>query len=450
MLNTNIFRQYDIRGVVGTELTEEIVFLIGKAYGTFIKRKNLKTAVIGGDARLSTPSFKAEFSKGMRSVGIDVIDIGLVATPVLYFAIWKLKTDGGIMITASHNPAEYNGIKMNIGLKSVYAESIQEILSLIQKEDFDTGRGSLKAYNTIDDEYMDYIVERIHLDRPVNVVVDAGNGVGGPYLPKILRKLGCQVEELYCEPDGTFPNHHPDPTVKKYNKDLIAKVLEKEAEVGLGLDGDADRIGVIDETGEMLYGDQILNIIARDFLKQNQGEIVMADVKCSKNLFDDIAKHGGKPLMYKTGHANIKDKMQRENIKICGEMSGHIFLGDRFLGFDDAIYVSCRFVEIMSKSNKKVSSFLSDQPKLFNTPEIHIESTDADKFTVVEKVRDSFIKEDYDVNSTDGMRITFDDGWGLCRASNTTPVLVLRYEAVTEKRLLEIKNLIEDRVQKFL
>ncbi len=447
MVNPQIFRQYDIRGVVDKDLTDEILYLIGKGYGTYLRRQNLKKACIGGDVRLSTPRFKDQFIKGMRETGIDVIDVGIMATPVLYYSIWKLKTDGGVMITASHNPAEYNGIKMNKGLQSVYGEKIQDILKLIQTQDFETGEGTLSTNDEMHESYKDYVVAGIKLDRPVKVIVDAGNGSGGPYLPEILRRLGCEVKELYCEPDGLFPNHHPDPTVEKYMTDLIAEVKNSDAEVGLGLDGDADRIGVIDENGKMLFGDQILNIIARDFLKNNPGEKIIADVKSSVNLFDDIKKQGGIPIMFKTGHANIKSKMQAENIKVSGEMSGHIFLKDRYLGFDDAIYVCARFVEIMSKTDKPVSRFLEDQPKMFNTPELHIQSTDDDKFNIVAKVRDSFIKEGYNVNDTDGMRITFEDGWGLCRASNTTPVLVLRFEALTEERLHEIQKLVEDRIK---
>jgi len=448
MINPTIFRQYDIRGVVDQDLTNETLFLIGKGYGTYLRRIGGKTAAIGGDARLSTPVFKEHFIKGLLEVGVDVTDVGICATPVLYYSIWKLQTDGGVMITASHNPPEYNGIKMNHGLQSVYGEQIQEILKLIQNEDFETGKGNLIQNNEMGDSYMDYVASGIKLQRPVKVIVDAGNGMGGPYLPQILRRLGCEVKEMFCEPDGTFPNHHPDPTIEKYMTKLIEAVKTSDAEVGLGLDGDADRIGVIDENGKMLLGDQILNIIARDFLQDHPGEKIIGDVKCSKNFFDDIRKHGGIPIMYKTGHANIKSKMHEEGLKVSGEMSGHIFLKDRYLGYDDAIYVCCRFVEIISKANIPVSQFLADEPKMYNTPEIHFPSTDEAKFALVARVRDSFIQEGYDVNDIDGMRITFKDGWGLCRASNTTPVLVLRYEAETEERLLEIQKLIEDRIQK--
>jgi len=446
MVNPTIFRQYDIRGVVDTDLFPETVYNIGKGYGTFLRRLGKTSAVIGGDARLSTETFKAECIRGMREVGIDVIDIGMVASPVMYFAIWKLQTDGGIMITASHNPAEYNGIKMNLGLTSVFGQQIQDILKLIQTEDYEQGNGSLRQEN-VDKVYKKYIIDNIHLERPVKVVVDGGNGVGGPYLPEILRALGCEVIEMYCEPDGRFPNHHPDPTVEKYMGDLIEVMKNSDAEVGIGLDGDADRTGIIDEKGHLLYGDQMLNILVRDFLAKNPGERIIGDVKCSKNFFDDIKKHGGVPIMYKTGHANIKNKMFEEGIKVAGEMSGHVFLGDRYLGFDDAIYVGCRFVEIMSKTDKPVSSFLDDQPVMYNTPEIHVQSTDAEKFELVNRVRDSFIAEGCDVNTIDGMRLTYPDGWALCRASNTTPVLVLRFEAETPERLVEIQKLVESRIE---
>lgn len=450
MVNPQIFRQYDIRGLVDSDLTDDSVYQIGWGFGTHLRNLNLQTAVIGGDARLSTPRFKRKFSEGLMDAGIDVTDVGFVATPVLYFAIWHLKTDAGVMITASHNPSEYNGIKLNRGLQSVYGEEIQEILNLILDGKFRKGSGKLTTFENIGDIYIEYLLNNIRLERPVKLIIDAGNGAGGPYLLPILKRLGCQVECLFCEPDGRFPNHHPDPTVEKNLKQLISRVRETGAEVGIGLDGDADRMGVVDEKGKMLFGDQTLNIFVRDFLKKNPGEKIIADVKCSKNLFDDIRKFGGEPIMYKTGHANIKTRMQELNIKLSGEMSGHIFFNDRYLGFDDAIYGACRFVEIMSNTDLPVSEFLADQPRMFNTPELHIPSTDEEKFKVVERVRDSFLAEGYDVNDIDGMRMTFRDGWALCRASNTTPVLVLRFEAETEARLAEIRQLVEERIKKFL
>lgn len=450
MINAQIFRQYDIRGIVGEDLTDESLYLIGKGYGTYLRERGYTSVAVGGDARLSTPGFIDEFCRGLLSTGCDITKVGIVATPVLYYSIWKLKTDGGAMITASHNPSQYNGVKLNLGLGSVYAEELQKVLQIIQSGKFASGEGILRSNDTMDADYMDYIVNNIKLKRPVRVVVDGGNGMGGPYLPKILRRLGCEVIELFTDPDGTFPNHHPDPTVEKYMTQLSAKVVESGFEVGIGLDGDADRIGVVDEKGKMLFGDQILNILARDYLKTNQGKAIIADVKCSKNLYDDISKHGGIPIMYKTGHANIKMRMKEIGVDFAGEMSGHVFLADRYLGFDDAIYVSCRFVEVMSGTAAPVSSYLADQPKMYNTPELHIKCTDEAKFEVVAKVCAEFQAEGYDVNDIDGARITFADGWGLVRASNTTPVLVTRYEATSEARMLEIQALIEGKIKKHI
>ncbi len=450
MINAQIFRQYDIRGIVGEDLTAESMYLIGKGFGTYLQERGKTSVAVGGDARLSTPGFIDEFCRGLLSTGCDIIKVGIVATPVLYYSIWKLKTDGGAMITASHNPSQYNGIKLNLGLGSVYAEELQKVLHIIQSGNFAKGEGSLSSNDAMDADYMDYIVDRIKLKRPVKVVVDGGNGMGGPYLPKILRRLGCEVIEMFTDPDGTFPNHHPDPTVEKYMTQLSAKVVESAFEAGLGLDGDADRIGVVDEHGKMLFGDQILNILARDYLKSNQGKAIIADVKCSKNLYDDIRKHGGTPIMYKTGHANIKMRMKEIGVDFAGEMSGHVFLADRYLGFDDAIYVSCRFVEVMSSTTAPVSSYLADQPKMYNTPELHIKCTDEAKFEVVAKVCAEFQAEGYDVNDIDGARITFEDGWGLVRASNTTPVLVTRFEATSEARMLEIQQLIEGKIGKYI
>ncbi len=450
MIKGEVFRQYDIRGVVGEQLNQESYYLIGKGFGTMLTGKGLKSIVIGGDARHSTRGFMDAFIKGARETGCTITDIGLVATPILYFAIWKLKQDGGAMITASHNPSQYNGCKLNLGLGSVYAEALQDLLKLIQKGDFAQAEGQVIKNDDIAEEYIRYISENIHIERSVKVIVDGGNGMGGPYLPEILRRKGCEVVEMYCEPDGDFPNHHPDPTVEKNMADLSRAVVDAEYELGIGLDGDADRIGVVDENGKMLFGDQILNILARDYLSKNPGKSIIADVKCSKNLYDDIKARGGKAIMYKTGHANIKMRMKELGVEFAGEMSGHVFLGDRYLGFDDAIYVSCRFIEIVANTPMPVSQYLADQPKMYNTPELHTKCADSRKFDVVAKVCREFVEGGFDVNDIDGARITFDDGWGLIRASNTTPVLVTRYEATTEARMHEIQALIESVINKYL
>lgn len=450
MIKSEVFREYDIRGIVGEQLNAESYYLIGKGFASILQGKGLKTIVIGGDVRHTTREFMDAFIKGATEAGCDVTDIGMVATPILYFAIWELKQDAGAMVTASHNPSQYNGCKLNLGLDSFYAEALQDLLKLIQAGNFTSGKGSLSIYDSIEADYIDYISDNIKIQRPVKVIVDGGNGMGGPYLPEILRRAGCEVIEMYCDPDGDFPNHHPDPTVEKNMVDLSRAVVEAEYELGIGLDGDADRIGVVDEKGKMLFGDQILNILARDYLAINPGKTIIADVKCSKNLYDDIKARGGKAIMYKTGHANIKMRMKELGVEFAGEMSGHVFLADRYLGFDDAIYASCRLIEVVAKTDMPVSQYLADQPKLYNTPELHTKCKDSRKFEVVDKVCEEFKTEGYDVNDIDGARITFADGWGLIRASNTTPVLVTRFEATTKARMLEIQALIEGKIKKYL
>jgi len=449
-MNKEIFRQYDIRGVVDKDLTPETVYLLGKGFGTFLARRNLKSVVIGGDARLSSPLYIKQFSKGLVETGAEVTVVGIMATPSLYWSIQYLQVEAGVMITGSHNPPEFNGFKMNIGCTgSIFGQDIQEVYDIIDKEDFAQGEGSIKDQEGIVNAYIQDLISRFTLQKPVKVVVDAGNGAGGPIAPAVLRGIGADVKELYCEQDGTFPNHHPDPTVPEYVQDLIKNVKDWDCDLGIGLDGDADRIGIIDEKGEMLFGDQILNIFARDFLKENPGEKIVADVKCSKNFYDDISSKGGEPIMYKTGHSMIKKKMSEDGIKFGGEMSGHIFFKDRYFGFDDAIYATCRFLEILSKSSVPVSQMLADLPKLYNTPEIRFDCEDSKKFEVVEKVKNAFIKKGYDCVDIDGARVNFEDGWGLVRASNTQPVLVMRFEATSKKRVKEIEELFRNELQNF-
>ena len=449
-VNSQIFRQYDIRGIVEEDLTPDLVNHLGKAFGSFIQKRNLKSVVVGADARLSSPRLKEELCKSLASVGCKVIDVGILATPTLYFAIQHLKTDSGIMITGSHNPSEYNGFKMNIGAThSIYGNDIQEIYQIICKEDYPaTNSGKIEKFEGMIKIYQDYLISKFSLKKPLKVVVDAGNGAGGPIAPYILEKIGAKVIELFCDMDGNFPNHHPDPTVVANMQDLKNKVLEEKADLGIAFDGDADRLGIIDEKGEMLFGDQILTIFARDFLKKYPGEKIITDVKSSANLTNDIKNKGGIPIIYKTGHSMIKQKMKEDNILIGGEMSAHLFFKDTYFGFDDAIYAACRFLSILSQSNQKVSELLSDLPKLYNTPEIRVDCDDNLKFDLVEKVKKSFMAENYDIIDIDGMRINFPDGWGLVRASNTQPILVLRFEANCESRLLEIKAMVENRIKK--
>ena len=348
------------------------------------------------------------------------------------------------MVTGSHNPPEFNGFKVSVGKSTIFGEEIQKLGRLVQKGEFVTGRGNLSEAEVIQ-AYQDYIKKNIRLEKKLKVVIDAGNGTGGVVAGPLLRGLGCEVEELYCEIDGRFPNHFPDPTVSDNLKYLIDRVLKTRADVGIGYDGDADRIGVVDEKGNILWGDQLMILFAREILRNQKGATFVAEVKCSQNLFADIEKHGGKAIMWRTGHSLIKEKMKEEKAVLGGEMSGHIFFADRYFGYDDAIYASCRLLELLSGTERKLSQLLEDVPKTFITPEIRVDCPDEIKFKVVEKVKEE-LRKDHPIIDVDGVRAQFGDGWGLVRASNTQPVLVLRFEALSEKRLQEIKKLVEDKV----
>jgi len=448
-INKQIFRQYDIRGIVDKDLTDETVTSLAKGFGTYIKRKGLRTVVIGCDCRLSSDRFKENFSFGLKSTGCDVIDIGTVATPVLYFSIYELQTDAGVMITGSHNPPEYNGFKLCVGSVSIYGDEIQKLRELIEDDNFITGNGMLEKYENIIKDYQNYQVDGIRLNKSMKVIVDAGNGTAGPIAPDIYRRIGCKVIELYCDMDGNFPNHHPDPTVIENLTELIKTVKQEKADLGIAFDGDADRIGVVDEQGNIIWGDQLLIIYARDVLRNNLGTTVISEVKSSKTLYDDIRKHGGKPIMWKTGHSLIKEKMKCTGALLGGEMSGHVFFADRYFGFDDAIYAGSRLLEILSKKDIPLSALLKDVPKMYSTPEIRDDCPDEQKFEIVEKVKNYFKTKGYEITDIDGMRITFTDGWGLVRASNTQPVIVLRFEAETKERLNEIQKLVMDKVQEY-
>ncbi len=450
MLHHNIFREYDIRGVVDKDLTDIIVENIALSFGTYLRNKGLNSVAMGSDCRLSSDKFSKIFSASIVKTGCNVVDLGIVPTPVLYFAIEHLKTDGGVMITGSHNPPEFNGFKLCVGTFSIYGKEIQKIREIIEEEVYIAGNGKYEKNNSIIKDYQSYLLENLNLKKKIKVVVDSGNGTAGPVAPKIFRKLGCDVISLYDDMDGNFPNHHPDPTVVKYLKDLISSVKETNADVGIGFDGDSDRIGVIDENGNIIWGDQLLMIFARDVLEKNPGTIIISEVKSSKNLYDDILNHSGIPIMWKTGHSLIKQKMKEEGALLGGEMSGHMFFADKYFGFDDAIYAAGRLLEILSKSDLKLSEFLSDVPQTYNTPEIRIDCPDENKFDIVEKVKNFFSKKNYDINDIDGMRITFVDGWALVRASNTQPVLVLRFESTSQDRLTEIQQMITKKVQEFI
>lgn len=445
-INPHIYREYDIRGVVEKDLTPEIVRRLGMGFGTYMARLGKRSLVVGRDGRLSSNAFREALIEGLLSTGCDVVDIGVCPTPVYYFSLFHLDRDGGMMVTGSHNPPEFNGFKVSVGKSTIFGEEIQRLGRLVEAGDFVSGKGKLSEYAIIP-AYQDYLKKNIRLSKGLKVVIDAGNGTGGVVAAPLLRDLGCEVEELYCDIDGRFPNHFPDPTIVENLKDLINRVLKTGAEVGIGYDGDADRIGVVDDQGRIIWGDQLMILFSREILKEQKGATFVAEVKCSQTLFDDIEKHGGRPIMWKTGHSLIKEKMKEEKAALGGEMSGHIFFAHRYFGYDDAIYASCRLLELLSNTDKKLSSLLSDVPKTHITPEIRVPCPDDIKFKVVEKVRED-LKGTYPIIDVDGVRVKFDDGWGLLRASNTQPVLVLRFEALTEGRLLEIKSLVEGKVKK--
>ncbi len=448
MLKKTIFREYDIRGIADEDLTDENILLIGKAFGTFMKGFGAKNLVVGRDVRLSSKRIRDALVEGILSTGLNVIDVGLVPTPVQYFAIVHLDTDGGIMVTGSHNPIEYNGLKMSHkGVKPVYGEQIQEIYRIIEKNDFATGRGEVMEKDILED-YMNTIKSKLNFGKKLKIVIDAGNGTAGLVAPKLWQELGCEVICLYCEPDGRFPNHLPDPTVPRYVVDLQNKVKEVGADVGIGYDGDSDRVGAIDDRGRIIYADRLLAILSRDVLARNPGAKIVFDVKCSQTLPEEIERHGGKPIMWKTGHSLLKAKMKEEQAPLAGEMSGHIFFADDYFGFDDAIYASGRLLQIIASSDKKFSEIADEIPYYESTPEIRIETTDEDKFNIVRDLA-RYFKERYQTIEIDGTRVLFGDGWGLVRASNTQPVLVLRFEAKTKERLREIMAIFKNKLKEY-
>jgi len=446
--NPLIFREYDVRGTVDRDLTEKVVEHLGKAYGTYIRRLGYKEVVIGRDGRLSSPKLKEVLVKGILSTGCNVTDVGVCPTPVVYFSIFHLDKEGGIAVTGSHNPPEYNGFKICAGKETLFGEQIQKLRKIMEKEDYEKGQGDYKTYDIIPD-YLDFLNKNIRIERKHKVVIDAGNGVAGIVALPAFEGKGCEVMPLYCEIDGNFSHHFPDPTVIENLKDLIDTVKKERADVGFAYDGDGDRLGVVDENGNILWGDQLLIIFSRDILKEHPGAKIIGEVKCSQLLFEDIARHGGKPIMWKVGHSVIKNKLKEEKALLAGEMSGHLFFADRFFGFDDAVYASLRFLEVMDKTGKKPSELISDLPKTYYTPEIRIPCPDEIKFDVVKKAQEYFSKH-FNTVTIDGVRIILDDGWALIRSSNTQPVLVLRFEAQSEKRLNEIRKMVEEKLKEFM
>jgi len=436
-----MFREYDIRGIAGKDMDAADVVLIGRGIGTYLRRQGNTHITVGRDCRVTSDQYSEKLIQGLLATGCHVVDIGVCSTPVGYFSIRHLNKQGNVMVTASHNPPEYNGFKVCSGVDSVFGEQIQKILELIKNEDFESGAGAVETFDILT-PYKDYLAKNISLASSLRVGIDAGNGTAGITAVPVIKDLGCEVHDLYCDPDGSFPNHEADPTVIGNMQDLITLVKEKKLDVGFGYDGDGDRIGVVDAEGNLIYGDKLMIIFSREILSRKPGATFISEVKCSKTLYDDIEKNGGRAIMWKTGHSLIKKKMKMEKAELAGEMSGHIFFSDRYFGFDDAVYASCRLLEILSSTGKKISDLLADVPETVSTPEIRVECPDHIKFAVVDKVT-AYFKERHDVIDIDGMRVLFPDGWGLVRASNTQPALVLRFEAMKENRLLEIRELVE-------
>ncbi|THB64100.1 MAG: phosphomannomutase/phosphoglucomutase [Desulfovibrio sp.] len=448
----HIFRAYDIRGRVGTEINFSFARALGRACGEYFLAKGRPRAVLGRDCRLSSPELAAEVAQGLMQTGVDVISLGMVPTPVFYFAAAYLEVDAGVMVTASHNPPEYNGFKIYCQGATLHTGQIQEIAELMAnaREDTVAPLSGVLGEHDIVPTYLEDMAGRAALHGPIKVVVDGGNGAGGLICVDLLRKLGAEVVAINCEPDGTFPNHHPDPVVEENMGELKARVVAEKADLGIGLDGDADRIAAFDEKGEMLYGDRLLAIYARDLLKEHPGAMVIGEVKCSHLLYRDIQAHGGEPLMWQAGHSMIKAKMRETGALLGGEVSGHVFFADRYLGFDDAAYGAARLLEIMTKNpTTPLSAMLEDWPQTFVTPEIRVFCPEEKKFLVTEKAKETFSYQ-YETIDVDGVRVLFNDGWALVRASNTQPALVMRFEAETRDRLEAIREMIEEPVTQWI
>lgn len=456
-----LFREYDIRGIVGEELTEDVAERIGQAFATVGKARGVKTVSVGRDGRLSSPALRDRLVHGLTGAGLNVVDIGVCPTPLLYFSLFQLAVDGGVMITGSHNASEYNGFKLCVGKEALHGEAIQHIGKLIEAGRFSSGSGTVSTRPLIPD-YLAYLKTNFKSVRAehLHVVLDCGNGAASLVAVEAVKQLGCRVTELYCDLDGRFPNHHPDPTVVENLQDLIKVVRRTGADVGIGYDGDADRIGAVDEKGNILWGDRLMVVYSRDILAARPGSTIISEVKASQSLYDDIRQHGGRPIMWKTGHSLIKAKMKTEAAVLAGEMSGHMFFADRYFGYDDAIYASCRLIEILARAGTPLSSLVADLPATSVTPEIRVDCPDSIKFDLVSHVQARLLERGQDrtiplesglkirdVVTIDGVRVVFEDGWGLIRASNTQPALVLRFEASSPARLAAIRTFIESELE---
>lgn len=446
----HIFRMYDIRGIAEKEITEAFAAHLGKVFGTLIKSQGGRKVAVGHDARLTSPRYASALIGGFRSVGIDVFDLGMVPTPLYYWSLYHLPVDGGVQVTASHNPKEFNGFKLNLGKESFFGNQIQELRDMMAVDEYELA-GTPGTHERVDvvEDYIRDLLERVKLKGSLRVALDTGNGTGGPVITRILERAGFAYEGLYLEPDGSFPHHLPDPTVVAYMQDLVDLVVKGRFPVGIGLDGDADRIGAVDEKGQLLFGDQLLAIFARKVLKEHPGAPIIFDVKCSQGLVEYIERLGGKPVMWKTGHALLKAKLREINAPLAGEMSGHMFFNDRYYGFDDAIYASLRLLEILEEEGRPLSELVAEIPYYHATPEIRVGCPDDRKFAIVAELVEHFKAQGFQVIDIDGARVQFGDGFGLVRASNTQPVLVLRFEAKTPERLKEIQELVLAKLREY-
>ena len=446
-MNPYIFREYDIRGIVEKDFTSDVVKNLGRAFGTYVIRSGGQKISISGDIRLTTPKLVKKFTEGLIDAGIHVLDMGILPTPANYFSMYHLDVDGAVQITGSHNPAEFNGFKISYNKGAFYGKQILELKHLIKSKNFERGIGKVENIDIMN-SYLNMLKSKIQLNKNIKIAVDCGNASACLVAPKIFKDLGIKTKELFCDIDGTFPNHHPDPTEDKNLKDLIKEVKSNNYNFGVAYDGDADRVVAIDEKGGIVRSDILMALFLPEIIK-NKGDSIVYDVKCSQALEDMIIKYGGKPVMWKTGHSLIKNKMKELDVKFAGEMSGHIFFADNFYGFDDAIYVSLRLAQLISRTDKTLSDLVSQIPKYFSTPEMRIEcKNDEEKFNISQKAIEYF-STNYNCSTIDGVRVKYEDGWGLIRASNTQPVIVCRFEAKSIERMEIIKKEILDKLKEF-
>ncbi|HKI62428.1 MAG TPA: phosphomannomutase/phosphoglucomutase [Mariprofundaceae bacterium] len=440
---SHAFREYDIRGIADIDITEDFAYRLGKAFASMLPPDDKRPLSVGRDVRLSGLRLQQAAMRGIRDTGRNIIDIGITPTPLAYFSVFTLDTAGSLQITASHNPAEYNGFKMMIDRNSLHGNDIQQLMGNMQRNIPDASRQGTIQTHDIAEEYIAFVVGDCKLKKPLKVVIDAGNGPSGIIAAPLYRHLGCEVIELYCEPDGSFPNHHPDPTIAENMHDLAETVVAEHADLGIAFDGDGDRIGVVDEYGHIIWGDMLLLLLSRHLLRQHPGATIISEVKASQQMYDGIRQAGGNPVMWRTGHSPIKAKMKETGALLAGEMSGHMFFADRFFGFDDGAYAGARVMQVLSDAQTPLSTLLNDIEPSHTTPEIRVPCTDAGKFSLVEKAKEHFSALGYDIIDIDGMRISFPDGFALLRASNTQPGLVMRFEAGSESRLQEMRALLE-------